>query len=67
MNRDQIQGDWQQLSRKLKEKWKKLTDADLIAIAGNRHRLEDILHDRYGYEKDRAEIELDRFTDALTS
>lgn len=29
MNRDQIQGDWKQLTGKVKEKWGKLTDDDL--------------------------------------
>lgn len=32
----------------------------LIAVAGNRHRLEDVLHDGPGYEKDRAEMERER-------
>ena len=38
MNWDQIKGDWHQLSRRLKEKWKKLTDADLKSIAGSARR-----------------------------
>lgn len=67
MNWDQIKIDWHQVSRRLKEKWKKLTEADLKAIAGKRDRLEDILRDRYGYEKHRATTELDKFTDALSS
>jgi uncharacterized protein YjbJ (UPF0337 family) len=67
MNWDQVKGDWHQLSRKLKEKWKLLTDADLKAIAGRRDQLEDVLRDRYGYAKDRAEMELDKFADAVSS
>jgi uncharacterized protein YjbJ (UPF0337 family) len=67
MDWDQIKGDWHQLSRKLQEKWKLLTDSDLKSIAGKRDRLEDILRDRYGYEKTRATTDLDKFTDALTS
>ncbi len=67
MNWDLIKGDWHQLSRRLREKWKLLTDADLRAVAGKRNRLEDILRDRYGYEKTRATTELDKFADALTS
>ena len=43
MNWDQIKGDWHQLSRKLKEKWKMLTDADLKTIAGRRDQLEEVL------------------------
>lgn len=67
MNWDQIKGDWKQLGPKLKEKWKKLTDADLRTIAGKRNQLEDVLRDRYGYEKDRAVMELDKFADRLSS
>ena len=52
MNWDQIKGDWHQLSRRLKEKWKKLTDADLKSIAGRRDELEGVLQERYGYNKD---------------
>jgi uncharacterized protein YjbJ (UPF0337 family) len=50
-NWDQIKGDWHQLNHRLQEKWKLLTDSDLKSIAGKRDRLEDILRDRYGYEK----------------
>ena len=45
MNRDQIKGDWHQLSR-LKEKRKKLTDAGLKGVAGKRDELEGILVER---------------------
>jgi uncharacterized protein YjbJ (UPF0337 family) len=67
MNWGQIKGDWHQLSRKLKEKWKLLTDTDLESIAGRRDQLEDVLSDRYGYGKTQATIELDKFTDAIPS
>jgi uncharacterized protein YjbJ (UPF0337 family) len=67
MNWDQIKGDWHQLSRKLKEKWKKLSDVELKEIAGRRDKLEGILQERYGYDKERARVELDTFTTGLTS
>ena len=67
MNWDQIKGDWQQLSAKLKEKWNKLTDDELAAIAGKRDQLVYVLQQRYDYQKDRAETELDTFTRRLTS
>ena len=67
MSWDQIKGDWHQLSRRLKEKWGKLTDADLKAIGGKREQLECVLQDRYGYAKDRAVMELDKFADAVSS
>ena len=67
MKWDQIKGDWHQLSRRLKEKWKKLSDAELVEIAGRRDKLESILQERYGYDQVRARTELDAFTTGLTS
>jgi uncharacterized protein YjbJ (UPF0337 family) len=67
MNWDQIKGDWKQLSYKLKEKWGKLTDDDLIKIDGKRLQLSGVLQQRYGYNKQRAETELDKFVMRLTS
>jgi uncharacterized protein YjbJ (UPF0337 family) len=67
MNWDQIKGDWKQLSRKLKEKWGKLTDDDLIMIDGQRLQLAGVLQQRYGYNKERAETELDKFVLRLKS
>jgi uncharacterized protein YjbJ (UPF0337 family) len=67
MNWDQIKGDWHQLSRRLQEKWRLLSDADVVAVAGKRNRLEDILSDRYGYGRQRATIEIDKFAERLSS
>jgi uncharacterized protein YjbJ (UPF0337 family) len=67
MNWDQIKGDWCQLSPRLKHKWTKLTEVDLKAVAGERDRLEDLLRDRYGYTKDQAVIELDKFARQVSS
>jgi uncharacterized protein YjbJ (UPF0337 family) len=65
MNWDEIAGNWKQFSGKVKEKWGKLTDDDLTTIAGKRDQLAGILQQRYGYEKDQAEKELDEFSRAL--
>jgi uncharacterized protein YjbJ (UPF0337 family) len=61
MNWDQIEGGWKQFKGKVKEKWAKLTDDDLTAIAGKRDQLAGKLQERYGYEKAQAERELDDF------
>ncbi len=65
MNWDQITGNWKQFTGKVKEKWGKLTDDDLTTIAGKRDQLAGILQQRYGYEKSRAERELDEFANSL--
>ncbi len=65
MNWDQISGNWKQFTGKIKEKWGKLTDDDLTVIAGKRDQLAGVLQQRYGFEKERVETELDEFTKAL--
>lgn len=65
MNWDQIKGNWKQLTGKVKEKWGKLTDDDLTVITGKRDQLVGLLQQRYGYEKEQAEKELDEFTRSL--
>jgi uncharacterized protein YjbJ (UPF0337 family) len=65
MNWDQIAGNWKQVKGTVKEKWGKLTDDDLTTIAGKRDQLAGLLQERYGYEKDQAEKELDEFLRSL--
>lgn len=67
MNWDQIKGDWKQLSGKLKDTWGRLTDDNPTTIAGKRVQLIGVLQERYGYEKERAELELDKFTHIISS
>jgi uncharacterized protein YjbJ (UPF0337 family) len=59
MNWDQIKGNWKQFAGKVKEKWGKLTDDDLIVIAGKRDQLVGKLQQAYGYSKEQAEKEID--------
>lgn len=61
MNRDIIEGNWKELKGTVKERWGKLTDDDLDAIAGKRDQLVGRLQKAYGYEKEAAEAELARF------
>ena len=65
MNWDTIKGQWKQVTGKVKEKWGKLTDDDLTAIAGKKDQLVGKLQERYGYEKGQAERELDEFARTL--
>lgn len=53
------------MNGKLKEKWGKLTDNELTVIAGQREQLVGVLQERYGYEKERAEKEVNDFTRGL--
>lgn len=65
MNWNQIAGDWKQFSGKVQEKWGKLTNDEVTMIAGQREQLIGYLQERYGYEKEQAEKELNDFTQTL--
>ncbi len=55
MNRDQISGNWKQLTGKVKEQWGKLTDDDMAMIEGQRDQLVGRVQERYGIAKEKAE------------
>jgi uncharacterized protein YjbJ (UPF0337 family) len=61
MNWDRISGNWKQYKGKAKEKWGQLTDDELDVIAGKRDQLIGKLQERYGYSKEEAEKQVDRF------
>ncbi len=44
---------------RVKERWGKLTDDDLTAIAGGPDQLEGMIQDRYGYARERARREIE--------
>jgi uncharacterized protein YjbJ (UPF0337 family) len=67
MNWDQVEGNWKQYTGKAKEKWGKLTDDDLIVIAGKRDVLAGKIQEHYGIAKDQAHKELDEFSKSLKS
>jgi uncharacterized protein YjbJ (UPF0337 family) len=54
MNSDQMEGKWKQLKGAVKEKWGKLTDDDLDAIAGKHDQLVGKIQERYGITKEQA-------------
>jgi uncharacterized protein YjbJ (UPF0337 family) len=59
MNWDRIEGNWKQFKGKVKEKWGQLTDDDLDLAAGMRDQVIGKLQQRYGWQRDQAEQELD--------
>jgi len=65
MNMEQLQGKWAQLKGEAKVQWGKLTDDDLDQVEGNAQKLAGRIQERYGYEKERAEREVDNFLRAL--
>ena len=61
MNKQIVEGKWDQLKGRVKEKWGELTDDDLTAIRGRREILEGKIKERYGYDKKRIKEEVDDF------
>jgi uncharacterized protein YjbJ (UPF0337 family) len=61
MNRDTLKGQWTQLKGKLRQQWGKLTDDEIDQMQGNAEILIGKLQERYGYERERAEQEVDRW------
>lgn len=59
MNKDEVYGNWKQFKGKVKEQWGKLTDDDMTIIEGKRDQLVGKIQERYGYQKDQAEKEVD--------
>lgn len=61
MNWDQVQGQMKQVGGKLKEKWAKLTDDDLMLLQGKKEVFMGKLQERTGLAKDEAEKQFDAF------
>ena len=67
MNWDRIEGNWKQLSGKVRQQWGKLTDDDLDVIDGRREELAGRIQEVYGVSKDEAEKQIERFAGTLDS
>ncbi len=61
MNTDTLQGKWKQLRGNMKEAFGKLTDDDLLQADGNADKLQGALQERYGYTKEQAQAEWNKF------
>ena len=65
MNWDRIEGNWKQFKGKVKVQWGKLADSDLDVIAGKRDQLVGKIQEQYGVNKDEAEKQVDRWSNAV--
>ena len=65
MNWDTVSGNWLELKGRLREKWGKLTDQDLESIGGMKDQLIGALELRYGFERERASQEIDRWLETM--
>ncbi|MGA9333316.1 MAG: CsbD family protein [Rudaea sp.] len=65
MNQDRIEGQWKQLTGKIKANWGKLTDDDLKRAEGNYEYLSGKIQERYGVARDIADKQVKEFQDRL--
>ena len=63
MNKDIFEGNWKQIRGELQKQWGKLTNDDLDVINGEYDKLIGRLQERYGYEREEAKREVDRYFD----
>lgn len=66
MNWEKLNGQAKQFSGKIKEKWAKLTDDDLLLLEGKKEIFLGKLQERTGLVKDEAEKQFDAFLATLT-
>lgn len=56
--KDVLQGKWFEMKGHVKEQWGKLTDDDIMQMHGRREELVGALQKRYGYDRAKAEREI---------
>jgi|CXWL01.1.fsa_nt_gi uncharacterized protein YjbJ (UPF0337 family) len=61
MNWEQIEGQMKQVGGRLKAKWAKLTDDDLLLLKGKKETFLGKLQERSGLAKEEAEKQFDAF------
>lgn len=63
MNEDMIKGHWHEIKGRLKQQWGKLTDDEITKIEGSYETLAGILQQKYGYQREQAQKEIQAFLD----
>ena len=66
MNEDILKGKWLEIKGMVKEKWGKLTDNNLREIEGKGGKLLGLLQKKYGYLRDKTELEYKDSVELLT-
>jgi uncharacterized protein YjbJ (UPF0337 family) len=61
MNKDILKGKWLQVKGDVRSWWGRLTDDDVDQIQGDAEKFIGKLQQRYGYNRERAEKEMNEF------
>lgn len=51
MNKDILQGKWEQVKGTIQKNWGEITNDDLTQIEGDLTKLKGILQEKYGYSR----------------
>lgn len=62
---NRIEGSWAELKGKAKQQWGNLTDNELTQIGGKKDELIGRIQARYGYSKDKAQQEVERWLESM--
>lgn len=65
MDWNAIEGNWKQVSARMKEKWSALTDDDLKFVDKNKGAVVGKVYDRTGLDRDTVERQLDAMIASL--
>jgi hypothetical protein len=61
LNVEVFETQWKQMRKNVRQRWQALTDADVNHIDGHIDVLIDLLQEKYGYPRQVAEEEVNRF------
>jgi uncharacterized protein YjbJ (UPF0337 family) len=61
MNEDIFKGKWNQFKGNAKQAWGDLTDNDIARAEGSYDKFVGVLQERYGWQRDRAEREVNDY------
>lgn len=59
--KDMLVGKWHELKGHVRHQWGKLTDDDVEKLSGKAEELAGVLQQRYGYTKEQAQAEIDKW------
>jgi uncharacterized protein YjbJ (UPF0337 family) len=63
VNQQVLEGNWKELTGRLKEKWGQITDDDLDRVKGSVNQLVGLIQQKTGWAKGRIEEELDQLVE----
>lgn len=67
MNKDILKGEWTQLKGQAKKKWGELTDDELDKVEGDTDILIGKVQAKYGYDRAKAESEVNEWLSSVRS